>query len=85
VSIETGEKLALEEAFSVRHSIRLALARPEKLPREHTQELAQVCSLSAPVATALTLAQRCNSGRNGSRLYRVTAFTVSNFCAHYTY
>jgi hypothetical protein len=58
VSIETGEKLAPEAAFSVRHMIWLTLARPEKPTREHTQELAQVCVHSAPVATALTLAQR---------------------------
>jgi transposase len=77
VSIETGEKLALEEAFSVRHSIRLALARPEKLTREHTQELAQVCSLSAPVATALTLAQRFVTMRREKQVEALPSWLAS--------
>lgn len=77
MSIETGEKQALEEAFSVRHSIRLALARPEKLPREHTQELAQVCSLSAPVATALTLAQRFVTMRREKQVEALPSWLAS--------
>lgn len=51
------EKPAPEEGFSVRHIVWLALSRPEKRTEEQTQELAQVCALSEPVATALMLAQ----------------------------
>ncbi len=51
------EKQASEEAFSVRRIIWLVLSRPEKLTDEQSQELAQVCALSAPVATAFTLSQ----------------------------
>jgi transposase len=52
-----AEQSGPEEAVSVRRILWLALARPEKLTREQTQELAQLCALSAQVSTALTLAQ----------------------------
>ena len=35
----------------------MTLSRPEELTTEQTQELAQVCSLSASIATALAQAQ----------------------------
>jgi hypothetical protein len=46
-----------QEAFSVRRIIWLTLSRPEELTPEHTQELAQMFSFSATVATALMQAQ----------------------------
>jgi len=47
----------MEETFSVRCIIWLALSRPKKLTKEQTHQLAQVCALSAPVATALQLSR----------------------------
>jgi hypothetical protein len=41
----------------VRRIIWLTLSRPEELTPEHTQELAQMFSFSATVATALMQAQ----------------------------
>ena len=51
------EQSTPEEAFSVRRIIWLTLSRPEELAAEQRQVLAQVCSLSASVATALRQAQ----------------------------
>jgi transposase len=51
------EQSASEEAFSVRRILWLTLSHSEELTREQTQELAQVFSLSVPMATALTQAQ----------------------------
>lgn len=56
-ALSRQESSRREEVWSVRRIIWLALARPEKLTAEQTQELAQICALSAQVAAALTLAQ----------------------------
>ena len=47
------KKSRLEKSFSTRRVIRLALAEPEQLTREQQQELMQVSSLHAEIATAL--------------------------------
>jgi len=56
-SLKAENTPACSSKRSYRRILWLTLSRPERLSAEQTQELAQVCALSAQISTGVTLAQ----------------------------